>query len=107
MFIRKSRPIHATLRSTYQHQFFDPPPWFQPRLHHWLRDWERGRSAEYERVTAEVQERRIDFFLALEKVLTPAQRERALKRLEGFGNDFKTLSDRAAATALTATIAAL
>jgi len=35
------------------------------------------------------------------------QRERALKRLEGFGNDFKTLSDRAAATALTATIAAL
>ena len=68
---------------------------------------QRGRSAEYERVTAEVQERRIDFFLALEKVLTPAQRERALKRLEGFGNDFKTLSDRAAATALTATIAAL
>ena len=80
---------------------------FQPRLHHWLREWERGRSAEYERVAAEVQERRIDFFLALEKLLTPAQRERALKRLEGFGNDFKTLSDRAAATALTATIAAL
>ena len=80
---------------------------FQPRLHHWLLEWERGRSAEYERVAAEAQERRIDFFIALEKLLTPAQRERALKRLEGFGNDFKTLGDRAAATALTATIAAL
>ena len=80
---------------------------FQPRLHHWLLEWERGRSAEYERVAAEAQERRIDFFITLEKLLTPAQRERALKRLEGFGNDFKTLGDRAAATALTATIAAL
>lgn len=80
---------------------------FQPRLHHWLREWERGRSAEYERVAAEVQERRIDFFLALDKLLTPAQREHALRRLGGFGNDFKTLSERAAGLALTATIAAL
>ncbi len=80
---------------------------FQPRLHHWLLEWERGRSAEYERVAAEAQERRIDFFITLEKLLTPLQRERALKRLEGFGNDFKTLGDRAVATALTATIAAL
>lgn len=84
---------------------------FQPRLQAWLHDWERGRPPEYERVMAEVYERRLDFYLALEKLLTPAQREHALKRLHAFGDDFKALSERPlsapSAAALAATIAAL
>lgn len=72
---------------------------FQTRLHAWLLDWERGRTPEYERVMKEVFERRVEFYMALEKILTPAQRERALMRLHGFGDDFKAMSERPAAAA--------
>lgn len=78
---------------------------FQAKLHAWLLEWERGRAPEYERVIAEVFERRVEFYLALEKLLTPAQRDHAIKRLHGFGDDFKALSERPAAVA--AAIAAI
>ena len=52
---------------------------FGDKLQAWLLDWDRGRAPDYERVHAEVVERRIDFYIALEKLLTPAQRERALE----------------------------
>jgi hypothetical protein len=80
---------------------------FQPRLHAWLLDWERGRAPEYERLSAEVFEKRIEFYLAVEKILTAEQRERAVRRLHGFGDDFKTLSERPAAAAAIATMALL
>lgn len=67
---------------------------FGEKLRQSLLDWDRGRTPEYERAAAETAERRVEFYLALEKILTPAQRERALKRLHGFGNDFKALSER-------------
>jgi hypothetical protein len=69
-------------------------PEFQKRLHAYLLDWERGRTPEYQRLSADVFERRIEFYIALEKILTPAQRERAVKRMHGFGDDFKALSER-------------
>jgi hypothetical protein len=72
---------------------------FGEKLRQWLLDWDRGRTPEYERLAAEVNDKRIEFYIALEKLLTPAQRERALKRLHGFGNDFKALSERPAAAA--------
>lgn len=80
---------------------------FQPALHAWLLDWEAGRSAEFARLSAEVYERRVDFYIAVEKLLTPAQREHALKRLHGFGDDFKALSERPLAAMPAATIATL
>ncbi len=80
---------------------------FQPKLHAWLLEWEHGRTPEYERTVAEVFERRVEFYIALEKILTPAQREHVLKRLRGFGDDFKVLSGRTAAAAPAAAITAL
>jgi hypothetical protein len=77
-------------------------PEFQKKLHAWLLDWERGRSPEYERAVADATARRIEFYLAVDKLLTPAQRERALKRLHGFGDDFKALGERGTATAAAA-----
>lgn len=79
---------------------------FQPRLHAFLADWEQGRTPEFERISADVFERRVEFYMAVEKILTPGQRERAIARLRGFGDDFRTLSERSAA-ALADTIAAL
>lgn len=79
---------------------------FQPKLHAWLLEWEHGRTPEYERTAAEVFERRVEFYIALEKILTPAQREHVLKRLRSFGDDFKVLSGRTVAAAPAATIAA-
>lgn len=67
-----------------------------PRLHAWLRDWESGRSPEFERLSNEVYEKRIQFYMAVEKLLTPEQRQAAWHRLQQFGDDFKSLSQKPA-----------
>ena len=68
----------------------------RPRLHAWLRDWESGRSPEFERVSNEVYDKRIQFYMAVEKLLTPQQRQAAWRRLQEFGDDFKSLSEKPA-----------
>ncbi len=70
---------------------------FRPRLHAWLRDWERGRAPDYERLTNEVYERRIDLYIAVDKLITPAQRQHALRRLQDYIDDFIALSKRSSA----------
>ena len=69
---------------------------FRARLHAWLRDWESGRSPEFERVSNEVYDKRIQFYMAVEKLLTPEQRQAAWHRLQQFGDDFKSLSEKPA-----------
>jgi hypothetical protein len=69
---------------------------FRARLHTWLRDWESGRSPEFERMSNEVYEKRIQFYMAVEKLLTPEQRHAAWHRLQQFGDDFKSLSEKPA-----------
>ena len=79
---------------------------FRSKLHAFLAGWERGRSPEFDRASAEAFERRVEFYMAVEKILTPAQRDRVIARLRGFGDDIKVLSERSAAVLLD-TIAAL
>ncbi len=67
---------------------------FQPRLHAWLLDWERGRAPAYEQLLSEVYEKRIRFYLAVERLLTPDQRQAVLHRLQGYAGDFRALSER-------------
>ena len=67
---------------------------FQRRLHAWLRDWELGRTPEYARISNEVYEKRIRFYIAVDTLLTAAQRQTAQKRLHRFVEDFKSLSVR-------------
>jgi hypothetical protein len=69
---------------------------FGARLHAWLRDWESGRSPEFERMSNEVYEKRIQFYMAVEKLLTPEQRQSAWHRLQQFGEDFTVLSQKPA-----------
>lgn len=91
--LRRQREFQELLRLRTQRQEF------QSKLHAFLTDWEQGRTPEFERAAAETFERRVEFYIALERILTPAQRERALARLRGFGEDFKALSERASAAA--------
>jgi len=69
-------------------------PDFQPRLQQWLLEWEHGRTAEYARLSDEIMERRIQFFIGVEKLLTREQRLHALARLQKFADDCMALSVR-------------
>lgn len=65
---------------------------FQPKLHAWLMEWEHGRSAEFARRSSEVYEMRMQFYIAVEKVLTPEQRRHVLRRLQEYADDFREMS---------------
>jgi hypothetical protein len=84
---------------------------FASSLHQWLLDWDHGRAAEYERLSAEVFDLRLHFYIAVDKLLSPAQRQTALKRLQKYVDDCKALSappqPRAAAGSATTAILAL
>ncbi len=70
------------------------PQEFQPKLQAWLLNWERGRTSEYEQLSNEVYEKRIQFYLAVDGLLTPGQRQIVLHRLQGYADDCKALSEK-------------
>jgi hypothetical protein len=70
------------------------PSKFRARLREWLLDWESGRAPEYEKALTESFEKRITFYIAVEKILTPAQRENVLRRADDLINEMKALSAR-------------
>jgi hypothetical protein len=72
---------------------------FKPKLRAWLLDWENGRSPEYAKTMAEVFEMRIKFYIAVEQMLTPQQRETALRRMSDLVSDMKALSQKPAQAA--------
>lgn len=67
---------------------------FLPKLRAWLIDWERGRSADYTRAWNEHIDRRIDMYVAIDRMLTPGQRARVLTRLQDYIDDFYALSEQ-------------
>ena len=69
---------------------------FQPVLHAWLLDWERGRNPEYDKLASTLYEQRIQFYVALDKMLTPGQRQIVIRRLQEYAEDCKTLSAKPA-----------
>lgn len=66
---------------------------FRPKLRAWLLDWESGRAPAYEQLSGEVYAKRIEFYLAVDKLLTPGQRQIVLHRLQEYVDDFKALSE--------------
>ncbi|MEO7726002.1 MAG: DUF6279 family lipoprotein [Burkholderiales bacterium] len=92
-------------RMRRQHEFVEllktrrAKPDFPARLGQWLLAWEQSRTQEYARIADEVYDQRVHFFIAVDKLLTPEQRKRALGRLQKFADDCKTLSARAPARA--------
>jgi hypothetical protein len=72
---------------------------FAARLQQWLLDWDHGRSPEYEKVSAEVYAQRLQFYVAVDKLLTREQRVHVLDRLQRYVDDCKSLSKQPAAAA--------
>ncbi len=92
-------------RMRRQHEFVEllktrrAKPDFAPRLHEFLLAWERGHTPEYARLSDEVYERRVQFFILVDKLLTSEQRKHALGRLQKFADDCRKLSTRSPARA--------
>lgn len=74
---------------------------FAQRLREWLEHWEAGRSAEQSRLFDEFWKKRAEFYAAMDRLLTPAQRNHLVHRLQDYIDDFRELAARrpAAATA--------
>jgi hypothetical protein len=72
---------------------------FPVMLRHWLLNWEEGRAPEYEHVWARWMEKQADFYVAVDRMLTPHQREHLAHRLQNYANDFTRLAQRPATQA--------
>ncbi|OGA18272.1 MAG: hypothetical protein A3I01_08395 [Betaproteobacteria bacterium RIFCSPLOWO2_02_FULL_65_24] len=70
------------------------PAELEPRLKHWLTDWEEGASPEYRRLSELHRELYIQMLLELDRGLTPAQRVHAVTRLYEYAEVFKALAEQ-------------
>jgi len=75
------------------------PARFPALLRHWLLNWEEGRTPEYEGLWARWMEQQADFYVAVDRMLTPHQREHLAHRLQNYANDFTYLAQRPATQA--------
>ena len=67
---------------------------FTARVTDWMVNWEKGRSAEYQRQTDASWQKRADLFMAIDRMLTPEQRTASLLRIENYATDFAQLTKR-------------
>lgn len=67
---------------------------FAERLRHWLLNWEEGRSAEFQRYYSDWRKKQTEFYVAVERTLTPQQRTTVVSRVERYANDFTQLAQR-------------
>lgn len=67
---------------------------FAARVRDALVDWEAGREPEAARRFAEIAQKRAAFYAAVDQLLTPAQRNHLLHRLQDYADDFRDLAAR-------------
>ena len=67
---------------------------FAPQVRAWLVDWEKGRSAEFEKAQSEIYDKRVSLYLEVDRMLTPQQREHVLRKLQGYIDDLRVLAAR-------------
>lgn len=70
------------------------PREFAARLKHWLLNWEEGRAPEYDRLLTEWWEKRVELFVAADRMLAQHQRAAAARRLQNYIEDFTRLAER-------------
>ena len=75
---------------------------FTETLPRWLLNWEEGRDPEYARVWGQWTQKQADFYVAVDRMLTPQQREHVMQRLQNYADDFTRLAQRPAPQATTA-----
>jgi hypothetical protein len=69
-------------------------PEITPQLRVFMTDWEAQRGPEYAKLAREQEERFTDLMLALDKTLTPKQRQHAVDRLEFYAKEFSILASQ-------------
>jgi len=79
----------AALLRTYR-----SPAELEPRLKHWLTEWEEGATPEYRRQSALHRDLYIQMLLELDRGLTPVQRTHAVTRFRDFAEMFKALAEQ-------------
>ena len=72
----------------------DDPQRFTARVTDWLVNWERGRSAEYQKQLDASWQKRAELFVVADRMLTTDQRKVALRRIETYADDFTQLARR-------------
>jgi len=72
----------------------DDPQRFNARVADWMVNWEKGRSAEYQKQLDASWQKRTDLFMAVDRMLTPEQRTASLQRIETYASDFTQLARR-------------
>ena len=70
------------------------PEKFPARLRHFLLNWEEGRDPRYERMFKESTEKHAELYVAVARMLTPAQRAAVTRKLQGYIDDFTRLAQR-------------
>jgi hypothetical protein len=70
------------------------PAELEPRLKHWLTEWDEGATPEYRRLSEMHREQYIQMLLELDRGLTPAQRVHAVTRFYEYAEIFKTLAEQ-------------
>ena len=63
----------------------------EPRLRHWLTEWDEGAAPEYRRLTDRHREMYMQMLLELDRKLTPVQRVHAVTRLNDYAEVFAAL----------------
>jgi hypothetical protein len=63
------------------------------RLADWAASWERGRDPEFAAANRAATERFLALLAELERSLSPAQRQHAVRRLSSYARDFQVLAD--------------
>ena len=67
-------------------------PEIAPKLRAFLLDWEAQRGPEYARLAREQEERLTDLLVAMDRTLSPKQRQHAVDRLEFYAKEFSILA---------------
>lgn len=70
----------------------EDPQRFTARVTEWMVNWDRGRSAEYQKQLDNSWQRRADLLAAVDRMLTPDQRNTSLQKVQGYADDFTQLA---------------
>ena len=67
---------------------------FTARVTDWMVNWDRNRSADFQKQLDASWQKRADLLVAVDRMLTPEQRTASLQRIQGYANDFTQLASQ-------------
>jgi hypothetical protein len=67
---------------------------FAERLRRWLLNWEEGRDPEFARQSDQWTRKQAEFYVEVDRMLTPQQRAHVQRRIQDYMDDFTRLAQR-------------